>query len=155
MTAKTPYEGRLPCGKDCQQDGSRWVSRVTWNEALQSGPVHGYLLLIADARGYVNVLDLRTPVSEVLTDEEQWQQTREALSRHNAKWWAYFPLSPPLNVAAIPMRLIPGQLPEPVEANDPPAEEWIYARNVPHAVLNGRPHQQQRRVRGDNGGRGQ
>lgn len=154
MIAKRPCEGRLPCGKTCSQDGSRWLSRVTWTEASQTFPVPGYLILIADHRGYVNVLDLRTPVGEVLTDEQVWKQTKEALAQHNAKWWAYFPLSPPLNVEAVPMRLSVGQFPEPVEANDPPAEEWIYARNLPHTVVGGRPQQQVRRVKGDNGGRG-
>jgi hypothetical protein len=117
--------------------------------------VPGYLILIADHRGYVNVLDLRTPVGDVSTDEQVWRQTKEALSQHNAKWWAYFPLSPPLNVEAVPVRLSVGQFPEPVEADDPPAKEWIYARNLPHAVLDGRPQPQVRQVRGDNGGRSQ
>ena len=132
------HEGRMPCGKECSQDASRWITHLAWTDASKLRPVYGYLVLIADRNGYVNVLDLRRPEGEVpgsVTDEEQWKRTKEALSRNNAKWWAYLPASPPVNVDAVPWEWSGDNKPVPVEANDPPKAELIWARNLPHEIV--------------------
>lgn len=132
------HEGRVPCGKDCSQDASRWITHLAWTDASELGPVYGYLVLIADRSGYVNVLDLRRPEGEdpgSVTDEEQWKRTKEALARNNAKWWAYLPVSPPVNVDAVPWGWSEERKPIPVDANDPPKAEWKWARNLPHKIV--------------------
>lgn len=130
--------GRVPCGKFCKADASRWITSVTWTEAETCGPVYGYLILIANREGYVNVLDLRLPEGESpgdVTEKEQWKRTRDALKRHDAKWWAYLPLSPPVNVDAVPLHRDENGKWIATEANDPPKEDLVWARNLPHDFL--------------------
>jgi len=135
---RRPYDGRLASGK-VQNDASRWATHVTWTEASVLGPVYGYLILIADEYGFVNVLDLRHPDGESpgdVSDEEKWERTKVALERNHAKWWAYLPLSPPLNVNPKPWVFGDNGKPVALEADDdPPRSEWKYATNLPHEIV--------------------
>lgn len=133
-----PFDGRVSCGENCTQDASRWVTHITWTEALKLAPVYGYLILIADRSGFVNILDLRHPGGEKpgdVSDEEKWMRTKEALSRHHAKWWSYLPLSPPINVDAVAWEFDEDKKPIIIEAKDPPKCEWKLVYNIPHEIV--------------------
>jgi hypothetical protein len=135
---RRPYIGRVPCGKKINADASRWVTDVVWTEATQLGPVYGYLVLVTDENGYVNVLDLRHPEGEKpgdVSDDETWKRTREALARNKAKWWAYLPLAPPLNVDPKPWWFDSDGKPVVPEAEDPPRDKWKYATNLPNEIV--------------------
>lgn len=130
MTDVRVYEGRLPCG-GVQNDGSRWASVVVWHDASSCCPVSGYPVLLAKLDGSVVVLDLRRRWREDGAAED-FEETRALLRAHSAKWWAYMPLSPPVNVLASPIGASGASA---VEASDPPREDWIVARNLPVEIV--------------------
>jgi hypothetical protein len=140
MRKLRPGEGRPTYKKTGdKKDGSHWNVIIGWSDASRWFPVYGRLVLIADREGFVNILDLRLPEGEEWShdkDDEYHSRTREALKRHKAKWWAYLPNSPPLNVKAMPGKFDEEENYVMPEANDPPDEELkIFWDDTPHNVL--------------------
>ena len=138
--------GRRPCGPNCHSDSSTWLEIAMWHEAGECGPVYGHLVLIATHDGHVHVLDLRLSEDESWDDmandyDEQGRRTREALDQHKAKWWAYLPHSPPINVKATPMGWTKAKKPKPKPRNarDPKREKWLRPRHLSHDYVKPNP----------------
>lgn len=135
--------GRLPISKhDQRPDGSRWREPLIWTEAAECGPVFGHAILVQSHDGTVHVLDLRAADDyEFSHDKEQnereWEWTKAALKQADAKWWAYLPLGPPTNVAAVPWNW-DGDKPVPATCDDPPREDWVVLHHQQHRVIDAR-----------------
>lgn len=134
--------GRRPISnRDRRPDGSAWREDIEWHDASGCAPVFGHPILIQTQDGNVHVLDLRAGEGyrwdgdDRVKCDREFEHTRAALKRHGAKWWAYIPIGPPVNVYPVPWSFDEHGNPVVPTCSDPPKEEMQNRRHQSHEIL--------------------